>query len=64
MYPHQRHGWQMVHFGKFGAWLLLMIISFILVTLVHPPQGPVIENADGATGVSRSRTRIHHEAGA
>ena len=23
---------------KLGAWLLLMIISFVLVTLVHRPQ--------------------------
>jgi len=38
VYPNQRNGWQLVYFGKFGAWLLLMIISFILVTLVHPPK--------------------------
>jgi uncharacterized membrane protein YoaT (DUF817 family) len=40
VYPHQRHGWHMVGAGKFGAWLLLMVISFILVTLVHTPQPP------------------------
>jgi uncharacterized membrane protein YoaT (DUF817 family) len=40
VYPHQRHGWHMVGFGKFGAWLLLMVISFILVTFVHAPQTP------------------------
>jgi uncharacterized membrane protein YoaT (DUF817 family) len=44
VYPHQRHGWQLVRFGKYGAWLLLMIISFILVSLVHPPRPP---EADG-----------------
>jgi hypothetical protein len=30
----------MVQFGKFGSWLLLMIISFILVSLVHRPAPP------------------------
>lgn len=40
VYPHQQHGWQMVGFGKFGAWLLLMVISFILVSFAHAPQLP------------------------
>jgi uncharacterized membrane protein YoaT (DUF817 family) len=40
VYPNQRHGWQLVNFSKFGSWLLLMIISFILVAYVHPPQPP------------------------
>jgi uncharacterized membrane protein YoaT (DUF817 family) len=39
-YPHQRAGWHMVRAGKYGAWLLLMIISFILVTCVHRPEAP------------------------
>jgi uncharacterized membrane protein YoaT (DUF817 family) len=40
VYPNQRHGWQLVSFGKYGSWLLLMIISFVLVTLVNPPRAP------------------------
>jgi uncharacterized membrane protein YoaT (DUF817 family) len=40
VYPHQRNGWQIVPFSKFGAWLLLMIVSFILVSLVHTPRHP------------------------
>ncbi len=40
IYPDQRHGWQLVRFGKYGSWLLLMIISFILVSLVHSPRSP------------------------
>lgn len=40
VYPHQQHGWQLVHFAKFGAWFLLMIISFILISLVHTPRLP------------------------
>jgi uncharacterized membrane protein YoaT (DUF817 family) len=46
VYPHQRHGWQLVHFGKFGAWFLLMIISFILVSFVHAPRLPPITEAN------------------
>jgi uncharacterized membrane protein YoaT (DUF817 family) len=38
LYPGQRDGWQMVSIDKLGAWFLLMIISFVLVTLVHPPR--------------------------
>jgi uncharacterized membrane protein YoaT (DUF817 family) len=43
VYPHQRNRWQMVHFGKYGSWLLLMIISFILVSVVHRPRVPEME---------------------
>jgi uncharacterized membrane protein YoaT (DUF817 family) len=38
IYPSQEDGWHLVGFEKLGAWLLLMIISFVLVTLVHRPQ--------------------------
>jgi len=44
VYPNQRHGWQLVQFSKFGSWLLLMIISFILVAYVHPPKEPPAAN--------------------
>lgn len=37
IYPNQRHGFAMVSPGKLGAWYLLMIISFVLVSLVHRP---------------------------
>ncbi|WP_266170041.1 DUF817 domain-containing protein [Dyella subtropica] len=33
-YPAQRHGWSMVPLGKLGAWLLLMIISYVMVSAV------------------------------
>jgi len=42
-YPNQKQAWHMVGFAKYGAWLLLMIISFILVTLVNPPKEPPVE---------------------
>jgi len=48
VYPQQRHGWHMVGVGKFGAWLLLMVISFVLVTLAHTPQPPPAEALEPA----------------
>jgi uncharacterized membrane protein YoaT (DUF817 family) len=42
-YPSQQAGWHMVSPEKLGAWLLLMYISFVLVTLVHKPQPPSTE---------------------
>lgn len=38
IYPGQLHGWTPVSLQKLGAWYLLMILSFVLVTLVHKPQ--------------------------
>jgi uncharacterized membrane protein YoaT (DUF817 family) len=37
IYPSQADGWRMVPIEKMGAWFLLMLISFVLVTLVHRP---------------------------
>ncbi len=37
VYPYQS-SWELVHLGKLGSWFLLMIISFILVNLVAPPD--------------------------
>lgn len=34
-YPEQRDGWNVVSLAKMGSWFLLMIISFVLVTLVN-----------------------------
>lgn len=39
LYPKQRDGWHLVSPEKLGAWYLLMIISFVLVSLVHRPEG-------------------------
>lgn len=38
IYPNQIHGWHMVWWEKVTAWLLLMIISFVLVSLMHKPS--------------------------
>ncbi|MEQ8787117.1 MAG: DUF817 domain-containing protein [Pirellulaceae bacterium] len=37
IYPSQESGWHMVHVSKLIAWLLLMMLSFVLVSLVHRP---------------------------
>lgn len=37
VYPSQRDGWHMVSLEKMGSWYLLMLLSFVLVTLVHKP---------------------------
>jgi uncharacterized membrane protein YoaT (DUF817 family) len=40
LYPSQEAGWHPVGGEKLGSWFLLMIISVVLVTWVHPPQRP------------------------
>lgn len=37
-YPNQVAGWNVVPISKLGAWLLLLMLSFVLVSLVHRPQ--------------------------
>ncbi len=32
-YPYQLHGWQPVDVGKFGAWALLISVTFVLAAL-------------------------------
>lgn len=39
-YPGQEDGWEMVSLAKLGSWYLLMIISFVLVSLVQPVRKP------------------------
>ena len=39
LYPNQQAAWQPVGLAKLGSWYLLMIISFVLVSLVHRPDG-------------------------
>jgi uncharacterized membrane protein YoaT (DUF817 family) len=51
VYPHQRHGWRLVGFGKFGAWLLLMAISFILVSFAHTPRPPPMIDSAAENGL-------------
>lgn len=39
-YPAQRDGWRPVSIEKMGSWFLLMLLSFVLVSLVHRPAPP------------------------
>lgn len=43
-YPDQANGWDLVSLSKLNAWILLMIISFVLVTLVNRPEAESDEN--------------------
>lgn len=38
LYPTQKAQWHLVGFGKLGSWFLLMIISFALVSIIHPAR--------------------------
>jgi len=42
IYPSQSIHWHFVWFEKILAWFLLMIISFVLISLIHSPQKPKI----------------------
>ena len=56
IYPHQAAGWELVPLAKFVSWLLLMMISVVLVTLVHRPREPGPRRAEvtgGAGAVGR-----------
>lgn len=35
LYPGQKDGWHPVSPSKLGAWYLLMIVSFVMVSLLH-----------------------------
>lgn len=39
-YPGQEDDWEMVGLAKLGSWYLLMLISFVLVSLVQPIRAP------------------------
>ena len=59
LYPHQAQAWELVRLGKYGSWFLLMIISFILVSVVNRPRPPVSEAEGSATllGAARAERR-------
>jgi uncharacterized membrane protein YoaT (DUF817 family) len=46
IYPAQRHGWALVPPAKLGSWYLLMLLSFVLVTVVHRPRQVEAETGD------------------
>ena len=48
VYPSQRDGWHVVPIDKMGAWYLLMLLSFVLVSLVHKPEAAEAQQARAA----------------
>ena len=54
IYPDQLDGWSLVSWSKLGSWYLLMLISVVLVTLVHPPKA---YRADADTSPEPERLR-------
>ena len=49
IYPHQAHGWAPVGVGKLGSWFLLMLISYVMVSVVNRPTG--LSDADERANV-------------
>uniref|UniRef100_UPI0031D3259F DUF817 family protein n=2 Tax=Alcaligenaceae TaxID=506 RepID=UPI0031D3259F len=37
-YPNQSQGWELVSINKLGSWFLLMIISYVMVSVVSRPR--------------------------
>mgnify|MGYP001256772093 CR=1 FL=1 len=55
VYPHQRAGWVMVPISKYGAWFLLMLLSYTMVAALHG----VKERADApASSMRKMRPSI------
>jgi uncharacterized membrane protein YoaT (DUF817 family) len=50
-YPDQLDVWQLVHFGKFGSWSLLVSLSFVLVATVKAAEGSLYGERDGEASV-------------
>jgi uncharacterized membrane protein YoaT (DUF817 family) len=46
IYPHQHNGWSLVHFDKLGAWTLLVVLTFVIVS--HAQKLPSKAEPDGA----------------
>jgi uncharacterized membrane protein YoaT (DUF817 family) len=54
-YPSQRDNWQLVPIEKLSAWYLLMLLSFVLVTLVHRPKAyPEHESAPACVVLTKA----------
>ena len=60
-YPNQKDGWELVSPDKLGSWYLLMIISFVLVSLVARVRGAAAFSSEG-TAFEPPPTPAHQEA--
>jgi uncharacterized membrane protein YoaT (DUF817 family) len=50
IYPDQKDGWSLVPIAKLGSWYLLMMLSFVLVTIVHRPERADPLRSEGLSG--------------
>lgn len=50
VYPSQRDGWHLVPIEKMGAWYLLMLLSFVLVSVVHKPEAATLPGRSQSRG--------------
>jgi len=53
IYPNQGGGWHPVSLTKLVAWYLLMLLSFVLVSLVHRPRPPNSGLGNGGRGAEK-----------
>ncbi len=49
-YPNQSQGWELVSIAKLGSWFLLMIISYVMVSVVSRPEPIGVADAPQPTG--------------
>lgn len=57
-YPDQVDVWQLVHPAKFGAWSLLVCVSFVLVASVKAAEGRLYHRGTPPTVVTRQAAEI------
>jgi uncharacterized membrane protein YoaT (DUF817 family) len=54
VYPSQRDGWHLVPIEKMGAWYLLLLLSFVLVSLVHKPEAAALRQSGQPRTIAES----------
>lgn len=57
VYPSQRESWHLVPIDKLGAWYLLMLLSFVLVSVVHKPVAAAVNAVSPEAGRACGRAR-------
>lgn len=57
-YPSQENGWQMAPASKLGSWYLLIVISFVLVSLIYPIKSKNTAAPDKEGKKQKSETQI------
>lgn len=56
IYPDQAAGWRVVGLAKLGSWYLLVMLSFVLVSLVHRPERAQRQAPPAGRAASGSRS--------